>query len=411
MSDEKYKVEQHIIKCGQPYYDMFCDFTHKAKNLYNHATYLLRNAFINEHKIISYDDLYKILANDTQYPDYYNLGHTGVSQQILKRMGKDWKSFFKAIKDWKKNKSKYTGKPNLPGYKKKNGKHTAILTNQAAVLEDNIITFPRCLKQIKFNVKFNQLPEFKRYMRCEIIPKGGYFIVSFVYEIKRPNELKNNKRYMGIDIGIDNLLTVATNNSGDTFIINGKGLKSINKYSNKFIAHYTEIAKRMNDLYSTKRLDRIYLKRRNKINDFLHKTSKYIVDYAFKHEINTIIIGNNKGWKQDISYTSLFNQTFQQIPFKRLIKMIKYKAEKEGINVIVVNESYTSGTSFLDEEKPTKKFYDKSRRKYRGLFISNEGKKINADVNAALQIIKKYTKQSSFEVNKSIFNPRIISIS
>jgi putative transposase len=216
---------------------------------------------------------------------------------------------------------------------------------------------------------------------------------------------------MGIDIGIDNLLTVATNNSGDTFIINGKGLKSINKYSNKFIAHYTEIAKRMNDLYSTKRLDRIYLKRRNKINNFLHKTSKYIVDYAFKHKINTIIIGNNKGWKQDISYTSLFNQTFQQIPFKRLIKMIKYKAEKEGINVIVVNESYTSGTSFLDEEKPTKKFYDKSRRKKRGLFVSNQGYKINADINAALQIIKKYTKQSSFKVNKSIFNPRIISIS
>jgi putative transposase len=162
-------------------------------------------------------------------------------------------------------------------------------------------------------------------------------------------------------------------------------------------------------MYSTKRLQKIYLKRRNIVNDYIHKASKYIIDYALKYDITTIIIGNNQGWKQDISYTSLFNQTFQQIPFAELIQKIMYKAENKGIKVIVVNESYTSGTSFLDNELPTKTFYDKSRRKKRGLFISNQGYKINADVNAALQIIKKYIKQSSFKVNENIFNPKVVS--
>ena len=407
--DKFYRCEQHIIDYNSPYYDMFCNFTHKSKNLYNHTNYLIRQKFFHEHKIIFYNELYKILAKDTEYHDYKNMKLDSSAQQTVKQVCEDWRNYFLAIKDWKKNKSKYTGMPRIPKYKKKDGKYMAILTNQAAKLKDNTITFPKCFKKIKFNIKFNQLQEYKKFMRCEILPRSGYFIVSFIYEINEPKQLNNNQKYMGIDLGIDNLLTIATNNEGPVFIINGKGLKSKNKYSNKLIAHYKGIAKRVNNKNTTKRLQKIYLKRRNIVNDYIHKASRYIIDYALKYDIVTIIIGNNQGWKQDISYSSLFNQTFQQIPFAELIQKIMYKAENKGIKVIVVNESYTSGTSFLDNELPNKTFYDKSRRKKRGLFVSNQGYKINADVNAALQIIKKYTKQFSFEINESIFNPKVVS--
>ena len=170
----------------------------------------------------------------------------------------------------------------------------------------------------------------------------------------------------------------------------------------------------MNNSYSSKRLQKIHTKRNHIVNDFMHKTSRYVVNFALEHEINTIIIGNNKGWKQESNLGIVTNQTFTQIPHKRLIEMIQYKAETVGIRIIVVNEAYTSGTSFLDDEKPTKKFYNKVRRKHRGLFISNEGKKINADINASLQIIKKFVKGFSVKdvslKNNLLFNPLVVNI-
>ena len=145
----------------------------------------------------------------------------------------------------------------------------------------------------------------------------------------------------------------------------------------------------MNDKYWTGKMTKLTIKRNNMIEDKLHKASKSIIDYALSCEANTIIIGNNKGWKIGSKLSKKVNQKFVGVPHQRLIRMIQYKAENVGINVILTEESYTSGTSFLDNEMPVKANYNKSRRKYRGLFVSNEGKKINADVNGGLQIIKK----------------------
>ena len=145
----------------------------------------------------------------------------------------------------------------------------------------------------------------------------------------------------------------------------------------------------MNKLDYTKRMNRLTIKRSNKIEDYLHKVSKSIIDYALNCECNTIIIGNNKDWKRKSKMSKKVNQSFIGIPHQRLIQMIKYKAENVGLNVIITEESYTSGTSFLDNELPVKKNYNKSRRVYRGLFVSNKGIKINADLNGAYQIIKK----------------------
>lgn len=83
------------------------------------------------------------------------------------------------------------------------------------------------------------------------------------------------------------------------------------------------------------------------------------------------------------------NQNFVQIPFARFIEMIQYKASECGIAVILTEESYTSGTSFIDNELPEKGNYDKSRRIKRGLLKSKNGILINADLNGAYQIMKK----------------------
>ena len=407
-----FRVEQYIIKKDNQYYQMFEDFTHKAKNLYNHANYLVRQEFINTGKWLRYQDLNKILRADIQYPDYKNMELAQSAQQTLKRLDANWTSFFKAIKDWKEHKEKYTGRPKIPKYKKKDGHFEYVITNQRAVLKSNVIRFPECFDKIEFTPKFIERDDFLSFQQARIIPKrNDIFVLEFVYRIKVKDELPDNNKYLGIDLGIDNLATV-TSSEGHAFIINGKGLKAKNKNYNKLISYYQTIITMTEKRHTSNRLKNLYARRNRVINDFMHKAAKYIVDFAAEHEINTIIIGYNKGWKQKVKLGKIVNQSFVQIPHKRLIDMITYKAKIVGIKVITVNESYTSGTSFLDDEKPTKRKYDKSKRKYRGLFISNEGKKINADVNASLQIIKKFVKSFSskdiLSKKYSIFNPEVI---
>ena len=177
-------------------------------------------------------------------------------------------------------------------------------------------------------------------------------------------------------------------NCCNSFIVNGKPVKSINQYYNKRKAILQEAAKKSNHLDVTNRMERMTEKRNNKVKDYLHKASRKIIELAKINNVSHIIIGNNKGWKQKVELGKRTNQTFVSIPYRMLIDMICYKAQLEGIRVSVVRESYTSGTSYLDGEKPEKILYDATRRIKRGMFKSNRGILINADVNAAYQIIK-----------------------
>ena len=141
----------------------------------------------------------------------------------------------------------------------------------------------------------------------------------------------------------------------------------------------------------------------------MHKISRFIIDYAVKNNISKIVIGLNKGWKDEINLKKKVNQNFVGIPYDMLINQIKYKALLEGIEVIVTEEKYTSGTSFIDNEMPTKEFYNKKRRIYRGLFKSNRGVLINADINGACQILRKVYNLDSKEY-KSMLRPEVINI-
>ena len=384
------RVEKHLIKQNNSYYPMFCDFAHKSKNLYNHANFLVRNEFIKNDKWLRYGEMDKILKADLEFDDYKQMPTAQSAQQILRLLEKDWKSFFAAIKDWNNHKDKYLGRPKLPKYKSKDGKHILILTNQNVKIKDGILCFPKTLKGFTLNPQFLKKDNFVSFQQVRFVPGYKSFTVELVYNIEVPDALlPDNGRYLSVDIGLDNLATVVNNVGDKPIAINGKGLKSINKYYNKQISHYREVAKRMNNKDYTNRMNSLTLKRNHKIDDYMHKASKYLIDYALENDFNTIVIGNNKNWKQESSMSKRVNQSFVGIPHMRFIEMVQYKVQNAGLNVILTEESYTSGTSFLDNEEPIKTNYDKSRRVQRGLFVSNNGTKINADVNGAYQIMRK----------------------
>lgn len=187
-----------------------------------------------------------------------------------------------------------------------------------------------------------------------------------------------------------NNLAAVVNNWGDRpFIINGRPLKSMNQFMNKEKAHYQSILKKTNSKDMSRRIRKLSSKRGHKINDYLHKASRYIINYCLSHDVTLIVIGKNKNWKQECGLGKRADQNFVQIPFDRFITMLEYKAREHGITVVTTEESYTSGTSFIDDEEPVREYYNKKRRVRRGLFMSDKGIMINADVNGAYQIMKK----------------------
>lgn len=378
------RVERHKIDKRHPYFDLLDEFCFKSKNLYNFANYHIRQSFIkNEGKYINYYEMDKLLKTADKDFDYRNMPSAQSSQQCLRLLDKNWKSFFTGVKDWSKNKDKYTGKPNLPRYLDKNGRNLLILTNSDCKIRNSVVVFPKKFKGFSIRTKVDNIQQVR------ILPRNNFILIEVIYRVEVPNEILDNNRYLGIDIGLDNLGTITNNFGNKPFIINGKHIKSINQYYNKKLSKQRSIAKRMNSSNWTKEMNKLTIKRNNMIDDKLHKASKSIIDYALSCEANTIVIGNNKDWKRESKMSKKVNQKFIGIPHQRLIQMIQYKAENVGINVVLTEESYTSGTSFLDNEMPSKQNYNKSRRIHRGLFVSNDGKKINADVNGSLQIIKK----------------------
>ena len=400
------RTEKHIIYSNDKYYDLIKYYCKISKDLYNQTNYIIRQEFCNNHKWIRYDNnLIKLLRENEEFNNIDKLPCVQCSQQILRLLDKNWKSFFKLIKDWKKNPSKYLGRPKLPKYKNKNGFNILIFTNQNCKLKDEFIVFPKKMKGFKLKTKVDNIQQVR------VIPKSNHLIIEVVYykEIQEFKELES-KRIIGIDLGLNNFATIANNCNLQTFIINGKSLKSMNKYWNKLNSNYQEIEKRMNNKNSTNKLHKLVLKRNNKMNDFMHKSSKYIVNYCLKNNIDTIVIGRNNNWKQKINIGRINNQSFTQISHQSFINKLQYKCIENGINFILTEESYTSKTSFLDKELPQKHEKYIGNRIKRGLF-SNGKNLINADLNGAFQIIRKVFDEVEIPVNRGfVFNPIKVNV-
>jgi len=378
-----------MIKSTNEYYAMLDHFCFLSKNLYNHANYMVRQTFIKDNKWIRYGELDQRLKTDQEFPDYAAMPTAQTAQQTLRLLDRNWKSFFASMKDWSKNKEKYPGRPNLPKCASKNGRKSLIVTNQNCKLKDGIVYFPKSFHGFACKFYHCNRNGFVKLSQVRFLPHYNKIVMEIVYEIEIADSVKKNQNYLSIDIGVNNLATVTNSFGKRPMIVNGKPLKSLNQYYNKQISKYRGIAKRMNGSDDTKRMDRFTEKRNQKIDDYLHKASRQIINDCKRYNVSRIMIGNNKGWKQNSTLSKRVNQHFVQIPYMRLIKMIQYKAEEIGVEVVLTEESYTSGTSFVDNEAPSKDNYNKSRRIQRGLFQTSDGSVINADVNGSFQIMKK----------------------
>ncbi len=369
---------------------MLDNFCFLSKNLYNYANYQIRQVFVSTGLYVSYNNLDKILKMEDMNNDYKNMPTAQSAQQLLKLLDKNWKSFFKSIKDWKVNPAKYLGRPKLPKYLKKDGRNILVLTNQNCKLVDGIINFPKVFGDFKVKTNVDNLQQVR------FLPRNKHIILELVYAVETPSVVPDNGRYYGIDMGLDNFVTVVNNFGEVPIVINGKGLKSINQYYNKAMSHYREIAKRVNGLDYTTRMNSLTIRRNNKVEDFIHKASCAVINYAVENNVSVIVVGNNKQWKNGSKMSKKVNQKFVSIPHQKFIEKLLYKAENVGIKVIPAEESYTSKASFLDGDnipkwnKDNKIAYSFSgKRIKRGLYKSFSGVLINADVNGAYNILRK----------------------
>lgn len=356
--------------------DRFCFL---SKNLYNSSLYAIRQHFFNTKKYKNYNSLNKDFIQSHQI-DYYALP-TKVSQQTMKMVDQNFKSFFGLLK----LKSK---KAKIPKYLKKQGRYEIIFTIQSISQKELKKGF---LKLSGINQKIKIRNTITNIQQVRIIPKETFncYNIEIVYKVSEKQLKKDNKKYASIDLGINNIATVAFN-CQKPFIINGKPLKSINQYYNKKRSKLTNIKTR-----KAKLLNR---KRDNKIKDYLHKASRYITNHLVYNNINTLIIGKNDGWKQEVNIGKKNNQNFVSIPFEKFIFMLQYKCNLEGINVIIREESYTSKCSFIDNEEIKKHETYLGRRIKRGLFKTAFGKIINADLNGSLNIMRKVVGEFQYPI-------------
>jgi putative transposase len=388
-------VEQHYIKPNHRYYKEIDALCFLAKNLYNRANYIVRQEFINSSKkkeqgevehatYLNYNSVQKMLQDDKDV-DYYGLP-TKVSQQVLKVLDKNWVSFFKSIKDWKKQPAKYAGRPKLPKYKhKSNGRFSLIYTNQAfstKKIKDHIVLSGT-------NIKIKTKQDRESIVQIRLIPKNNEFVIELVYEKEiKVNKSLKEENIAGIDIGLKNLASITSNkNNVRPILINGRPLKSINQFFNKQKAILQSQLE--GDKKTSRKIASLTNKRNKKIKNYLHNASRYIVNHLIENEMETLIIGKNINWKQNINIGKRNNQNFVSIPFDTFIKQIIYKCELVGIRVFLEEESYTSKCSFLDMEEIRKHSTYAGKRIKRGLFVSRNNIAINADCNASGNIIRK----------------------
>ena len=365
-------TERHIIKKTNSLYkelDMLCFL---SKNLYNSALYTVRQFYFENKKYINWININNQFIKDKQI-DYYALP-CKVSQQTLKMVDQNIKSFFNALKA--KN-----SKPRLPKYlDKTKGRFVVTYTNQAiskTELKKGYIVLSKTNIRIKTKVHDVQ--------QVRIVPQNNVIVVEVLYKVNCKINNFDIRKYCGVDFGLNNLMSCGFSDVRP-MLINGKPLKSINWYYNKKKAELQSLLK---NKYTSKRIANLTIRRNNKVNDYLHKSSRLFINYLVSNDITDVVIGYNKEWKQGINIGRVNNQNFVNIPYYKLLNMLTYKCELLGIRVHITEESYTSKCSFLDNEEICKHDGYKGKRIKRGLYKSSDGRLINADINGALNILKK----------------------
>ncbi|WP_393972264.1 transposase [Oxyplasma meridianum] len=401
--------------------DIISKMCHYSNNLYNQANYVLRQQFFNKEKLLDYNHLVKLFQNENESDNNnYRKLPAQTAQWTIKKSFLAWISFFKAEKEYRKEYRKHLktffGRPKPPKYRGKDGEFILIFTNQQCKIKNGILKFPKIMN---LEVK-TRLDDNVDLREVRIIPQGVGYKIEIAYWKEMEKEIENvrgqkeqNKGIIGIDIGVRNIVTIVDSIGNRPIAIKGGAVSSINQYFNKEYSRLKSVSDRqLEDRYMTKREKRLFMRRNRKIKDVMHKISKFIINYAENNHINTIAIGHNEGWKQKTNIGKINNQKFVQIPFNTLIQQMRYKAEEKGINVVVIDESHTSKTSFLDQETIEHHDIYKGKRILRGLFKSANGTIINADVNGSYNIMRKAIPESFEDGIEGVgLHPRSLRIS
>ena len=380
---------------------------HISKNLYNVSLYTLRQQYFNYDKISSYYELNKLLNSN----ENFHILNTYASICTIRQAYNSMSLFIKHQNDLPKYLSKrdvydlYTDqvRPILYNNKKciKLPLSNLVRTNKVLTTTFNDPLIREFIKELNINKIENiyfpipKVIEDKEIKQVRIVPlyKGEYIEIEFSYKKEKVELNEGNNNTLSIDVGINNLMTLVTTNN-ISYIIDGKRLKSINQFYNKQKAYYQ--SKLVNNKYS-KRLRRFDLRNKHRIDDYVNKAVNQVIKISKEEKVNTIVIGYNKGLKEKgikndnltNKEKSKINQNFTRIPISRLINKIKYKCEEYSINCIVINESYTSLSSFYDNDKIDKQEKYSGKRIKRGLYLTKNNIEVNADVNAALNILRK----------------------
>ena len=366
---------------------------HIAKNLKNQAIYNVRQHYFKNKKYLSYNENYKMLKNSENYKKL----NSNMAQQILKEVDESFKSFFALLKLAKNG--QYNGKIKLPNYLDKDG-FTTLVIGFVRLKDDMLIvpysnSFKKTHQEVK--VKLPSVLKDKKIKEIRIIPKqhSRYFEIQYIYEVEEVQRKLNKENVLGIDLGIDNLCTCVTN-TGASFIIDGRKLKSINQYYNKINAKLQSIKDKQKIECTTLRQKRITRKRNNRIEDYLSKAARTILNYCLNNDIGKLVLGYNEDFQRKSNIGSINNQNFVNISYGKLRDKLIYLCKLYGIEFKLQEESYTSKASFFDgDEIP---IYDKEnlqeyifsgKRIKRGLYQTSTGKLINADCNGALNILRK----------------------
>lgn len=397
-------TEIHQIRPNHKLYSICDELCFKSKNLYNAALFEFRQSYFDKDvDTLTWQNLNRIFNQNNQF-DYRELP-SKVSNAVLKKLGNNISSFWSLVK-----KSDYDRKVGLPKYLHKTDGRFIVEFNKQTFAnkrdDDNNLIICKSSLDLRIPTKA------EKPQQVRIIPKVGCYLIEVIYEIKE-NKPKQNQRVAAIDLGLNNLATVVTNDGDNPILISGKKIKSINQYYNKMTSKHKSLLP--NNIFTSKSLDRLWLKRNSKISYEMHKITKFLANYFDERDVSKVIIGHNSDWKNGINLGKRNNQNFVNIPYTKFINQLTYKCQLLGITVITREESYTSKASFLDydeipnygdEEIP--KFSGK--RIKRGLYRSTT-RKINADVNGAYNIMAKENPNYIIGNRKQLsFNPILIKL-
>ena len=377
-----------------------------SKSLYNEALFNVRQAFIRENRYIYSIENWRMFHEKM---NYRFLGD-GASKQILRYVDRSMKSFFALLK--LKKAGKYDSPVKLPKYLDKEGFFPIILIHTEIRIRDGKFKLPisKNFKNEKIDIRF-EVPkqlEDKKIKEFRIVPSfdARFFEIQFIYEVEDAKSDLNRDKTLGIDLGLDNLATCVSTD-GDSLIIDGRQIKSTNQNWNKRMARIQSIKDRQKIKDYTLRQCKMTRKRNRKIDHAMYIAARMIIDFCLKHRIGRIVIGTNRDWKRKIDLGAKTNQNFVQIPHDKLRRKISDKCQMFGIEYIEQEESYTSKASFFDNDmipiyskNDETEYQFSGKRIKRGLYRISDGSLINADINGALNIIRKCKPESVFDIRR-----------